>query len=103
MQQMCPVMLFFIAAGVHQLFRIKFLEKALAKLEFLQKAKKLVKQSVKKSLKAEVAPVQSAPQTFAVAPMPVLAPQKKSKKVVKQVQPVPQLVQPVIMPVVPVQ
>lgn len=43
---MCPVMLFFIFASIHQIVRIKFLEKCLAKIEFLQKAKKLVKKSV---------------------------------------------------------
>merc|ERR1711998_183908 len=47
MNAMCPVMLFFIFASIHQIVRIKFLEKSLAKLEFLYKAKKLVKKSVK--------------------------------------------------------
>ena len=35
MHAMCPVMLFFIVASIYQICRIKFLEKALAKLEFL--------------------------------------------------------------------
>jgi hypothetical protein len=43
MNAMCPVMLFFIVASIYQICRIKFLEKALAKLEFLRKAKKIVK------------------------------------------------------------
>lgn len=45
---MCPVILFFIFACIHQICRLKFLEKELAKLEFLYKAKKLVKKTVKK-------------------------------------------------------
>lgn len=52
MNAMCPVMLFFIFASIHQICRIKFLEKSLAKLEFLQKAKKLVKKTVKKQVVA---------------------------------------------------
>jgi hypothetical protein len=60
---MCPVMLFFILASIYQICRIKFLEKALAKLEFLQKAKKLVKKKMEK--KGKKACPQPAPvQTF---------------------------------------
>lgn len=53
MNAMCPVMLFFIFASIHQICRIKFLEKSLAKLEFLQKAKKIVKKSVQKQVIAQ--------------------------------------------------
>lgn len=52
MNAMCPVMLFFIFAAIHQICRLKFLEKSLAKLEFLQKAKKLVKKTVQKQVVA---------------------------------------------------
>jgi hypothetical protein len=69
MNAMCPVILFFIFACIHQICRIKFLEKELAKLEFLQKAKKLIKKTVKKqsAVYAQEQPV----QTFSVAPQPV--------------------------------
>jgi hypothetical protein len=69
MNAMCPVILFFIFACIHQICRIKFLEKELAKLEFLQKAKKLIKKTVKKQ-SAAIAEEQPV-QTFAVAPQPV--------------------------------
>lgn len=97
MTAMCPVMLFFIFASIHQICRIKFLEKSLAKLEFLQKAKKLVKKSVQKQVTVQPvqAIVQAAQPVQVVAPMPVA--QKKCKKVKKEQ---PQLVQQVFMPVV---
>merc|ERR1712070_107310 len=99
MNAMCPVMLFFIFASIHQICRIKFLEKSLAKLEFLQKAKKLVKKSVQKQVNAQ--PVQAIAQVAqpvqVVAAMPVAQP-KKCKKVKKE-QP-QQLVQQVFMPIV---
>ena len=62
LNNMCPVMLFFIFACIHQIFRLKFLEKELAKLEFLQKAKKLVKKAGKKQN------VAATPQQVAAAP-----------------------------------
>merc|ERR1719453_1621460 len=97
MNAMCPVMLFFIFASIHQICRIKFLEKSLAKLEFLQKAKKLVKKSVQKQVTAQPvqAIVQAAQPVQVFAPTPVA--QKKCKKVKKEQ---PQLVQQVFMPVV---
>jgi hypothetical protein len=55
MNAMCPVILFFIFACIHQICRIKFLEKELAKLEFLYKAKKLIKKTVKKQVAAVAA------------------------------------------------
>lgn len=102
-QPMCPVMLFFIAASTYQIFRIKFLEKAEAKVEFLQKAKKLVKMTVKKQV--EQAPVQQVAwtpvQTQVMVPQQV-APKKKCKKVIKQEQAkVMPLVQQVVMPIAP--
>ena len=48
MHKMCPVMLFFIFASIYQICHIKFLEKAEAKLELLQKAKKLIKRGTPK-------------------------------------------------------
>lgn len=48
MHAMCPVMLFFIIASIYQICHIKFLEKALAKLEFLKKAQKIVKKKLNK-------------------------------------------------------
>lgn len=100
MNAMCPVILFFIFACIHQVCRIKFLEKELAKLEFLQKAKKLVKKSVKKAsaiVAKEQQPVHSfsAPveQVQVVAQMPVA--QKKCKKAAKVVSAQPQFVMPI--------
>lgn len=76
MHAMCPVMLFFIFASIHQIVRIKFLEKCLAKIEFLNKAKKLVKKSVKQQLQAQPeAIVQQTQQVQVVAQMP-MAPKK---------------------------
>lgn len=94
MVHMCPVILFFIAASIHQVFRIKFLEKSLAKLEVLYKAKKIIKKSAKKEVKQVVA------QAIAVQPAPVMAvpvqaPKKQYKKVI--VQPMQQQV---VMPVI---
>lgn len=76
MNAMCPVILFFIFACIHQVCRLKFLEKELAKLEFLYKAKKLVKKAVKKAntVVAEEQPEQivyAAPQPVQVVQMPV--------------------------------
>ena len=97
MNKMCPVILFFIFACIHQICRLKFLEKELAKLEFLQKAKKLVKKICKKQIVTN-APVQNnqifkvaTPQT--VVQMPVV--QKKCKKA-KVVGVQPQLIMPII-------
>jgi len=64
MNKMCPVILFFIFACIHQICRLKFLEKELAKLEFLQKAKKLVKKACKKQ-NVTIVPVQNN-QTYKV-------------------------------------
>lgn len=100
MQKMCPVMLFFIFACIHQICRLKFLEKELAKLEFLQKAKKLVKKTCKKQVIAassEQKPQMhlATPQTQIVAQMPV-APKKCKKTKAKAVAVQPQLIMPVI-------
>lgn len=103
MTPMCPVMLFFIFASIYQICHIKFLEKALAKLEFLQKAKKLVKMSAKKQVQVQpVQPVMFAqPQPVAVAAPQPQAPKKVCKKVVKK-QVVQVVKQPVaVMPVIP--
>jgi hypothetical protein len=103
MHAMCPVMLFFIAASTYQIFRIKFLEKAEAKVEFLQKAKQLVKMTVKKQVEqAPVQPVEWTPvQTQVMVPQQV-APKKKCKKVIKQEQAkVMPLVHQVVMPIAP--
>lgn len=96
MQKMCPVMLFFIFASIYVICHIKFLEKALAKLELLQKAKKLVKMTGKKEKPAQV-PVQVPVQPVqVVVPQPV-AP-KKCKKQIKKEQKAAQMAQQVVMP-----
>merc|ERR1719453_1496334 len=97
MNAMCPVMLFFIFASIHQIVRIKFLEKCLAKIEFLYKAKKLVKKSVKQQIKSQPAEaIIAQPQPVqVVAQMPV-APKKEKKA--KKAQ--PQLIQQVVMPII---
>jgi len=100
---MCPVILFFIFACIHQICRLKFLEKELAKLEFLYKAKKLVKKTVKKQVAAVAQEQQVSALTATQEPaqvfsfMPVA--QKKCKKAAKAAKAVavqPQLVMPII-------
>jgi len=97
---MCPVILFFIFACIHQVCRLKFLEKELAKLEFLYKAKKLIKKAVKKqnAVVAEEQPEQTvfaAPQPVQVVQMPV-APKKCKKVKSKVVAAQPQFIMPVM-------
>merc|ERR1711998_762141 len=102
MNAMCPVILFFIFACIHQICRLKFLEKELAKLEFLYKAKKL-KKTVKKQVAAVAQEQQVSAFTATQEPaqvfsfMPVA--QKKCKKAAKAAKAVavqPQLVMPII-------
>ena len=69
LNNMCPVILFFIFACIHQICRLKFLEKELAKLEFLYKAKKLIKKAAKKQ--SAVVAEEQPEQTVYAAPQPV--------------------------------
>lgn len=91
MHAMCPVMLFFIIASIYQICHIKFLEKALAKLEFLRKAQKIVKKKLGKK-QERCAPAQKA-NIVPVVPQQV-------QMVVKE-QAAPNMAQPLIMPVMP--
>merc|ERR1719329_977278 len=91
MHAMCPVMLFFIIASIYQICHIKFLEKALAKLEFLRKAQKIVKKKLGKK-QERCAPSQKA-NIVPVVPQQV-------QMVVKE-QAAPNMAQPLIMPFMP--
>jgi len=96
MHPMCPVMLFFIFASIYQICRIKFLEKALAKLEFLNKAKKLVKKKMeKKQAKQQASPVQPVQTFVPVYTMPV-----QTVKVEQKAQAAPKMAQQLIMPII---
>ena len=88
-----PIFALLTVIAIHQLFRIKFLEKTLARLEFLKKAKKVAKAKMEKIQQAQAeveAPVQQPVQQVFVAAQPaqvVTMPvtQKVCKQVIKKV------------------
>ena len=70
-----PIFALLTVIAIHQLFRIKFLEKTLARLEFLKKAKKVAKAKMEKIQQAQAeveAPVAEKQVFIAAQPAQVI-------------------------------
>jgi len=97
---MCPVILFLIFAMIFNICHLKFLEKAIANLDFLMKAKKLLKKNAGAPTGAKPAATQPARVITNVMPVTMMGATKDAKKQFKLVQPIqfanviPQIYQP---------
>jgi len=97
---MCPVILFLIFAMIFNICHLKFLEKAIANLDFLMKAKKLLKKNAGAPTGAKPVATQPAGAITNVMPVTMMGATKDVKKQFKLVQPVqfanviPQIYQP---------
>lgn len=97
---MCPVILFLIFAMIFNICHLKFLEKAIANLDFLMKAKKLLKKNARGPTGAQRVATQPAGAITNVMPVSMMGATKHANKQFKLVQPVqfanviPQIYQP---------